>query len=82
MLLHRNGNKQFHHPVVGDMTLAFEVMDLADADLTLTAYSADRGSPAEDGIALLARWAATLDAAVEGDPVMYGADRSVMAGHP
>ena len=26
---HRTGNKRFHHPVVGDLTLAYEALDLA-----------------------------------------------------
>ena len=62
VLLHRTGAKEFHHPVVGDLSLAFEVMELsADTGLTLTAYSAEPDSPSQDGLALLASWAATLD---------------------
>jgi hypothetical protein len=35
VLLHRADAKQFHHPVVGDLSLAFEVMELsADTGLT------------------------------------------------
>jgi hypothetical protein len=60
--LHRAGPKQFHHPVVGDLSLAYEVMELsADAGLTLTAYSPEPDSPSQDGVALLASWAATQD---------------------
>ena len=60
--LHRAGAKQFHHPVVGDLRLAYEVMELsADTGLTLTAYSPEPDSPSQDGLALLASWAATLD---------------------
>ena len=67
VLLHRAGAKQFHHPVVGDLSLAFEVMDLsADTGLTLTAYSAEPDSPSQDGLALLASWAATLDHSEQG----------------
>ena len=54
VLLHRGGTKQFRHPAVGDLTLAFEVMDLADPDLTLTVYSAEPGSPAAAGLHALA----------------------------
>jgi transcriptional regulator with XRE-family HTH domain len=62
VVLHRAGAKQFHHPVVGDLSLAYEVMELsANAGLTLTAYSPEPNSPSEDGLALLASWAATLD---------------------
>jgi hypothetical protein len=40
--LHRSGVKRLHHPLVGDLTLTFESMDLtADQGLRLNAYSAD-----------------------------------------
>ena len=46
VVLHRAGAKQFHHPVVGDLSLAYEVMELsADTGLTLTAYSPEPDSP-------------------------------------
>jgi hypothetical protein len=62
VVLHRAGAKQFHHPVVGDLSLAYEVIELsADTGLTLTAYSPEPGSPSADGLALLASWAATQD---------------------
>lgn len=58
--LHRSGTKHMHHPVVGDLDLAFEAMELsADAGLTLTVYSAEPDSPSADGLSLLASWAAT-----------------------
>jgi transcriptional regulator with XRE-family HTH domain len=60
--LHQSGTKQFHHPAVGDLTLAYDVMDLsADPGLSLTTYTAEPGSRSEDGLKLLASWAATLD---------------------
>jgi transcriptional regulator with XRE-family HTH domain len=62
--LHRTGVKHFRHPAVGELTLNFEAMALsADDGLTLTAYSAEPGSPAHDAVKLLASWAATLDQA-------------------
>ncbi len=52
--------KHFHHPVAGDLQLNFEAMELpADPGLTLIAFSADAGSPAEDALTLLGSWAAT-----------------------
>ena len=58
--LHRSGVKHFHHPVVGTVELSFEAMDLpADPGLTITAYTAEPGSPSEDALRLLASWAAT-----------------------
>ncbi|WP_433178640.1 helix-turn-helix transcriptional regulator [Actinoallomurus sp. CA-150999] len=60
--LHHTGVKNFHHPVVGDLTLPFEAMPLpADPGLTLTAFSAEPGSPAQDALNLLASWAASVE---------------------
>jgi transcriptional regulator with XRE-family HTH domain len=60
--LHHTGTKNFHHPVVGDLALPFEAMPLpADPGLTLTAFSAEPGTAAHDGLTLLASWAATSD---------------------
>jgi transcriptional regulator with XRE-family HTH domain len=59
---HRAGIKHFHHPVVGDLTLAYESLRLvADPGLVLNGYSAELGSPAQDALNLLASWAATAD---------------------
>jgi MmyB-like transcription regulator ligand binding domain/Helix-turn-helix domain len=61
--LHQTGTKLLHHPVVGDLDLAWEAMDLpADPGLTLHVYSAEPSSPTADALNLLASWAATLDA--------------------
>jgi transcriptional regulator with XRE-family HTH domain len=62
--LHHTGLKHFDHPVVGRLDLAFEAMPLpADPGLTLTAYSAESGSPSGDALRLLASWAATTEPA-------------------
>jgi transcriptional regulator with XRE-family HTH domain len=62
--LHRTGNKHIRHPVVGELHLSYEVMDLpADPGLVLVAFSAEAGSPAADALRLLASWAATHDPA-------------------
>jgi transcriptional regulator with XRE-family HTH domain len=59
---HHTGRKDLHHPVVGDLELTYEVMDLpADPGLSLVVYSAEPGSTSQDGLRLLASWAATLD---------------------
>ena len=58
--LHRTGTKRFHHPVVGDLTLVFEGMDLAaDSGLRVNAYAAEPGTPSAEAFALLASWATT-----------------------
>lgn len=57
---HRAGVKRFHHPVVGDLTLTFEGLEMAaDTGLRLNAYSAEPGTPSEDALKLLESWAAT-----------------------
>ena len=58
--LHHTGRKSFHHPVVGDLVLDFDAMELpAQPGLTLTAYSAAPGSAEDDSLRLLAAWSAT-----------------------
>lgn len=64
---HRTGTKQVHHPIVGDLNLTFEAMELpADPGLTFLAYTAEPASPSQDALELLASWAATLDQAQVG----------------
>ncbi|WP_328474223.1 helix-turn-helix transcriptional regulator [Actinoplanes sp. NBC_00393] len=56
---HRTGNKRLRHPVVGDLDLQYEAMELiADDGLTLLAYTAEPGSPTADALSLLASWTA------------------------
>jgi hypothetical protein len=58
--LHRSGVKQFHHPVVGDLTLAYEALELpGDVGQRINVYTAEPGSPSADALGLLASWAAT-----------------------
>lgn len=57
---HRSGVKKFHHPVVGALTLTYEVLEIAaDAGLVLNAYSAEPGTADADALHLLASWSAT-----------------------
>ena len=59
---HRTGTKSVHHPIVGDLDLTFEAMDLtSDRGLQLLAFSAVPGTASHDGLQLLATWAATQD---------------------
>jgi transcriptional regulator with XRE-family HTH domain len=59
---HKAGVKHVHHPVVGELTLSFERLDLAaDPGLTLFTYTAEPGSRSEDALKLLGSWAATID---------------------
>ena len=57
--LHQTGLKRFQHPVVGELTVSFNAMELpADPGLTLTTYTAQPGSAAEDKLRVLSSWAA------------------------
>ncbi|MFJ9554346.1 helix-turn-helix transcriptional regulator [Nocardiopsis sp. NPDC101807] len=56
---HRSGRKRLLHPAVGLLELDFEAMELpAEPGLQLNVYTAPAGSPAADGLTLLASWAA------------------------
>ncbi|GAA3521480.1 helix-turn-helix transcriptional regulator [Streptosporangium album] len=59
---HRTGVKTLHHPVVGELTLDYDALELpADTGLTIMAYSAAPATPARDALNLLASWAATIN---------------------
>ncbi|KOU12441.1 MULTISPECIES: helix-turn-helix transcriptional regulator [Streptomyces] len=61
---HSTGTKHFHHHAVGGLALAYEGLDMASAPgLNLTIYTAEPGSPSEEGLRLLASWAAAEEAA-------------------
>ena len=60
--IHTTGVKLLHHPVVGDLELAFDTFPLgADPSQSLLTYTAEPGSPSQDALNLLASWAATTD---------------------
>jgi transcriptional regulator with XRE-family HTH domain len=55
---HRTGAKTLHHPVVGDLTLDYEALELpGDAGQRILVYSAEPGSPSQQALDLLASWA-------------------------
>jgi len=57
---HRTGAKTLHHPVVGDLTLDYEALDLpGDTGQRILVYSAEPGSPSQQALDLLASWATT-----------------------
>jgi transcriptional regulator with XRE-family HTH domain len=59
---HDTGVKRFHHPVVGELSLTYNRLDLAaDQGLTLFTYVAEPGSRSQEALKLLGSWAATID---------------------
>jgi transcriptional regulator with XRE-family HTH domain len=64
---HRTGTKRIHHPVVGDLELSYETMELsADDGLSVAIFTAEPGSAAQQALDLLASWTATPEAADVG----------------
>lgn len=54
---HRTGDKRVHHPIVGDLTLAYEALELpADTGQRLLVYTPEPGSPSQEALNLLASW--------------------------
>lgn len=52
---YRSGTQSFHHPLVGDLTLDYDALEVpADPGLTIVAYSAPAGSAAREALVRLA----------------------------
>lgn len=59
---HQTGRKRLRHPIVGDLELEYEVMEIsADSGLRLAVFSADPGTRSAEALGLLASWVATGD---------------------
>lgn len=56
---HGAGTKRFQHPVVGELTLAYEELAItAEPGNVMLVYTAEPGSPSADRLKLLASWGA------------------------
>ena len=56
---HGAGTKRFQHPVVGELTMAYEELSItAEPGAILMIYTAEPGSPSAERLRLLASWAA------------------------
>jgi hypothetical protein len=59
---HYTGKNHFHHPVVGDLYLTYQALDLfADQGLSLLVYTPRPDTGTDEALRLLASWAATTD---------------------
>jgi hypothetical protein len=57
---HRTGVKNCHHPVVGDLTLTYEALELpGDPGQTIFVYVPEPNSASDEALKLLASWTAT-----------------------
>ena len=56
---HRTGTKILHHPLVGDLALDYEALELpGDNGQRILVYSAEPASRSQEALDLLASWAA------------------------
>lgn len=71
------GLKRLRHPVVGELVVHTETLQLHDGERWLYAYVTERGSRSEEALRLLGTWAATQDAeaAATGDAPASGGTR-------
>jgi transcriptional regulator with XRE-family HTH domain len=61
--LHNRGEKRFTHPVVGELELSYNRIELpADPGVMIVAYTAEPGSRSAEAFSLLASWAASEEA--------------------
>ena len=57
---YRSGVQPFRHPIVGELTLDYDALEIpADPGLTIVAYTAEPGAPAQRALDQLATWAAS-----------------------
>jgi len=56
---HRTARKSMRNPLVGEIELTGDALDLPGEGMTLIAYTAEPGSHAEEQLAFLARWSST-----------------------
>jgi len=57
---HQTGVKRIHHPIVGDLKLTYETMELsADAGLVIAVFDAEPASRSKEALNLLASWTAS-----------------------
>jgi len=67
--LHLTGTKRLRHPVVGELDLRFETMELpADPGLALLLYTAEPDSQTEQALTFLASWATDNRPAEQAQP--------------
>ena len=75
--MHTSGVKRFNHPIVGELELTFNRLEVAaDPGLIIFAYTAEPGSRSAEAFALLGSWAATEDrSGLSADDAAHQVDR-------
>jgi len=64
---HHTGTKHIQHPVVGELDLRYETMELGADGLTVAIFTAEPGSASQQALDLLASWTATPSAAAHAN---------------
>jgi transcriptional regulator with XRE-family HTH domain len=59
VVVREHGAKRFLHPIVGEIDIRYEALQLADEDQTLFIYTVEPGSASEQALALLDSWSGT-----------------------
>ncbi|MGN7252733.1 helix-turn-helix transcriptional regulator [Arthrobacter sp. SAFR-014] len=67
---HRTARKTMRNPLVGDIELTGDALDLPGEGLTLIAYTAEPGSHAQDQLDFLASWSASNTSTVDQAPAI------------
>jgi hypothetical protein len=80
--VHTTGTKAIRHPVVGELTVAYETLTLgSNPDIRIATYLADPGTPSADALDLLRSWVATTVADADaGTSRRLASDRSLSPG--
>ena len=63
--IHTTATKRLHNPVIGDIELTGNALQLSADNLTMIVYTAEAGRQAEDQLRLLATWSATARRSTE-----------------
>lgn len=66
--LHRTATKRLHNAVVGDLELTGDALQVPGEDLTLIVYTAPAGTPAQEKLDFLTRWAGQPHPARAAEP--------------
>lgn len=71
---HRRGKKRIHHPLVGEVVLNYEALQLPGAPgLQMVTFLPEPGSPAQEALGLLGSWSTpAVKACVDPEPVDLG----------
>ncbi|MGW6923209.1 helix-turn-helix transcriptional regulator [Streptomyces sp. NPDC054950] len=66
--VHAAGTKAIRHPIVGELTVAFETLTLGSApEVQIVTYLADPGTPSADALDLLRSWVATTHTSIDDE---------------